>query len=112
MFGPDGMAIGQNWCHRDKKALDNIKYLCKQQGKTEWLNKQLEDDERAEDLLESYLRKCPPPPREQAQRCCFRIQYATSALSLHKHADLRSAHKSETAYPWKKHVHVCWRGQL
>ena len=53
-FGEDGMSASKNYCHAENKALDNIRYASKHQGKLDLYNRMKNDESKVVKVLLAY----------------------------------------------------------
>ena len=73
LFGPEGMALNQVFCHRDKVALDALARLAKKQGKVEWLSEARLDEAKVQKLLAAYHDKVILSPQNDKAMCANRF---------------------------------------
>ena len=67
-FGADGMSAGKCWCHRDNRAMDNIRYAAVKQGRLDWYTRMKNDDTKLTLTLSEYHRRCPDTMDDAGQR--------------------------------------------
>ena len=58
-FGPEGIALGKNYCHADNRALDNIRYCAVKQNKLDWYQRMRIDDSKCAHTLAEYHKRFP-----------------------------------------------------
>ena len=53
-FDSNGMATRQQFCHEDKRVLDNIGYLSRKQDKMDWFSRMKNEDEKRRTTLYTF----------------------------------------------------------
>lgn len=101
-FSPEGMSLSKNFCHRDNRALDNIRHCAKKQGKMDWLSRIRSDESKLVLVIKEYNARFPDTVSECGSKRKKTASSATYQMLESVIASTKVIRETEGEMMWEK----------